>query len=130
MKANDRTPSSFSRVWRPLLVGLCVGVITCTAVLLLLALLVGRVDIPRPAILPLAIVAGCIGALLAGWVAARMTGKNGLLLGLAEGLLLFLLILAAGYARYTGVSTGTSLMKLGLLLVAGGIGGVLGVGRK
>ena len=130
MKPNDNTRPLFSRLLRPLLVGLCVGVISCTLLLLLMALLVGSVDVPRQAVLPLAIAAGAIAAFLAGLVTARMAGKNGLLLGMACGLLMFLLILVAGFVRYTGVDAGVSAIKLAALLVAGGVGGVLGVNRR
>lgn len=130
MKPNETTRPLFVRMVRPLLVGLCVGVISCTLLLLLMALAIGSVDIPRRLVLPLAIAAGAVAAFLAGLVAARLSGKNGLLLGLTCGLLLFLLILIAGFVRYTGVDTGVSAVKLAVLLVAGGVGGVLGVNKR
>ena len=130
MKPKDTARPLFVRLLRPLLVGLCVGVISCTLLLLLMALLVGTVDVPRRVVLPLAIAAGAVAAFLAGLVTARLSGKNGLLLGMACGLLLFLLILVAGFVRYTGVDAGLSLLKVAILTVAGGIGGVLGVNKR
>ena len=62
MESRDRTPS-FSRQWlRPLLVGTAIGVIVCVAALLLMAALVRTVDVPRAAVLPLAIAAAAAGA--------------------------------------------------------------------
>lgn len=130
MRAHDRTPSFF-RCWlRPMLVGLAVGLIGCVGSLMLAALLVQTVDVPRAAILPLAIAAAAIGAFLAGLTAAAVSGQRGLLFGAVCGLLLWLLILLAGVARYTGVSGGNTLIKLAALVLAGGVGGVLGVNMR
>ena len=130
MRAHDRTPSFFHRWLRPVLVGVAVGLIGCIGLLMLMALIVQSVDVPRAAILPLAIAAAAIGAFLAGLTAAAIAGQKGLLLGAVCGLVLWLLILLAGVARYEGVSGGNALIKLAALLLSGGIGGVLGVNMR
>lgn len=130
MRAQDRTPSFFHRWLRPVLVGVAVGLIGCIGLLMLMALIVQSVDVPRAAILPLAIAAAAIGAFLAGLTAAAIAGQKGLLLGAVCGLVLWLLILLAGVARYEGVSGGSALIKLAALLLSGGIGGVLGVNMR
>ncbi len=130
MRAHDRTPSFFRRWLRPVLVGVAVGLIGCIGLLMLMALIVQSVDVPRAAILPLAIAAAAIGAFLAGLTAAAVAGQKGLLLGAVCGLVLWLLILLAGVARYEGVSGGNALIKLAAFLLAGGIGGVLGVNMR
>lgn len=130
MRAHDRSPSFF-RCWlRPVLVGVAVGLIACVGALMLMALVVQSVDVPRAAILPLAIAAAAIGAFLAGLTAAAVARQKGLLLGAVCGLTLWLLILLAGVARYTGVSGGNAVLKLAVLLLCGGIGGVLGVNLR
>ena len=130
MRAQDHNPSFFRQWLRPLLIGTAVGVIACIAVLMLMAALVQTVDIPRAAVLPLAMAAGAVGAFAAGLTAALVARQRGLLLGAACGFTLFLLVLAAGFVRYTGVSGGTALLKAAVLTVAGALGGVLGVNRK
>ncbi len=130
MRAHDRTPSFFRRWLRPVLVGVAVGLIGCIGLLMLMALIVQSVDVPRAAILPLAIAAAAIGAFLAGLTAAAIAGEKGLLLGAVCGLVLWLLILLAGVARYEGVSGGNALIKLAAFLLSGGIGGVLGVNLR
>ena len=130
MRAHDRTPSFFHRWLRPVLVGVAVGLIGCIGLLMLMALIVQSVDVPRAAILPLAIAAAAIGAFLAGLTAAAIAGQKGLLLGAVCGFVLWLLILLAGVARYEGVSGGNALIKLAALLLSGGIGGVLGVNMR
>jgi putative membrane protein (TIGR04086 family) len=97
---------------------------------MLMALIVQSVDVPRAAILPLAITAAAIGAFLAGLTAAAIAKQNGLLLGAVCGLVLFLLILLAGVARYAGVNGGNAVLKLAILLLCGSIGGVLGVNLR
>ena len=55
MRAQDRT-SSFFRCWlRPVLVGIAVSLIACIGLLMLMALIVQSVDVPRSAIWPLAL---------------------------------------------------------------------------
>lgn len=127
MESRDRTPS-FARQWlRPLLVGTAIGVIVCVAALLLMAALVRTVDVPRAAVLPLAIAAAAAGAFAGGLAAAAAAGQRGLAVGALCGLVLYLLILLAGFIHYSGVSGGTAVLKLAVLIVAGGLGGVLGV---
>ncbi len=130
MRAHDRTPSFFRSWLRPVLVGVAVGLIGCIGLLMLMALVVQSVDVPRAAILPLAIGAAAIGAFLAGLTAAAIAKQKGLLLGAVCGLVLWLLILLAGVARYTGVSGEGAVLKLAALVLSGGIGGVLGVNLR
>ncbi len=130
MRAHDRSPSFF-RCWlRPVLVGVAVGVIACVGALMLMALIVQSMDVPRAAILPLAIAAAAIGAFLASLTAAAVAKQKGLLLGAVCGLILWLLILLAGVARYTGVSGEGAALKLAVLLLCGSVGGVLGVNLR
>lgn len=130
MKTHDRSQPFFSLWIRPVLVGGAIGVLCCTLLLLLMALIVQTVDVPRGAAMPLAIAAAAVGAFAAGLTAALISRRKGLVLGAASGLVLFLAILMAGFARYTAVDGGTAMLKLLVLMAAGGLGGVLGVNRR
>ena len=130
MKTQDRSQSFLQRWLRPVLVGTCVGVLAGTLLLLGMAWLVRSVDVPRAAITPMAITAAGIGAFAAGLTAALAAKKNGLLLGLLCGLVLFFILLLAGVARATGVSGSLAVIKLAVLTLAGALGGVLGVNRR
>ncbi len=130
MKAHDRTPSFFRCRLRPVLVGVAVGLIGCIGLLMLMALVIQSVDVPRAAIGPLAITAAAIGAFLAGLTAAAIAKQKGLLLGAVCGVVLFLLILLAGVAQYAGVSGTGAAIKFAVLLLCGSIGGVLGVNLR
>ena len=130
MKGQDRSQTFLQRWLRPVLVGLCVGVLTGTLLLLMMALLVRSVDVPRVAITPMAIAAAGAGAFAAGLAAALTAKKNGLVLGLVCGLVLFFVLLLAGIAHATGVSGSLAVIKLAVLTLAGALGGVLGVNRR
>lgn len=130
MNTRDRTQSFFGRRIRPLLFGVAVGIVVCTLLLMLMAVVIQRVDIPQGAALPLAVGAAAAGAFLAGLTAALVAGQRGLLTGAVSGLLLYLPMLIAGLARYSSVDAAGSLLKLAVLAVAGAVGGVLGVNRR
>lgn len=120
---------STTPILRPLLIGLCVGVVSCTLLLLAAAYLLKSVDMPLGVATPIAITAASVSALLGGWATARCSGSRGLLMGSACGALLFLIVLLWGLCR-GGVDGGQTAIKLAALTAAGAIGGVLGVNRK
>ncbi len=130
MKNSHTDATLFGRWIKPLLIGLAVGVIGCVALLMLMAALIQTVDVPRVAVLPLAIAAAAVGAFLAGLTAAIISKNRGLIMGLISGAVLFLLILSAGFIRYADVDGTVALIKLAVLTLAGGVGGFLGVSRR
>ena len=122
-------PKSTTPILQPLLIGLCVGVVSCTLLLLAAAYLLKSVDLPLEVATPIAITIASVSALLGGWATARCAGSRGLLMGCACGGLLFLIVLLWGLCR-GGVDGGHTAIKLAALIAAGAIGGVLGVNRK
>ena len=122
-------PSQTPPILRPLLVGLCVGAVCCTLLLLAAACLLRSVDLPLGVAIPTAVVAAAISAFVGGFATARTAGSHGLLMGSACGVMLFLIILLCGLCR-GGVEGGYAAIKLAALTLAGAIGGVLGVNRK
>ena len=128
MKTQDKP---ILRQWlRPIGVGLCVGVIVGTLTLLLLALLFRSVEIPHGAAAPLAVTAAAVGAFGAGLTAARLARCRGLAVGALCGVGLFLILLVAGLIRHGDVAPAFALIKGAALTLSGGVGGLLGVGRK
>ena len=118
------------RLLRPILLGLCVGVVTGTALLTLAALLVQKVDL-SPSLLPyVAVAAVALGSFAGGLIAALLAKERGLLTGAICGTLVYLLLLVAGLSRFGGVEGGYALIKWAVLTAAGALGGVLGVNRK
>ena len=128
MKTQDKP---ILRQWlRPLGLGLCVGVVVGTLILLLTALVFRSVEIPHAAATPLAVTAAAVGAFGAGLTAALTARCRGLAVGALCGAGLFLILLTAGLIRNGDLDPGFALAKAAVLTLSGGIGGVLGVGRK
>lgn len=121
--------TSTTPILQPLLIGLCVGVVSCTLLLLAAAYMIRTADMAPGVATPIAITAAAISALLGGWATARCAGRRGLLLGGACGALLFLIILLVGLFR-GGVEGGYAAIKLAALVFGGAGGGILGVHRK
>ena len=122
-------PKTITPILRPLLIGLCIGVIACTLLLLGAAALFCQVDVPPAAVAPVAMGAAALSAFLGGWVAARAAGQRGWLMGILCGGVLFLILWLWGLSR-GGVENSYAATKLGVLTLSGAIGGVLGVNRK
>ena len=129
MTASDNAPSFFHRWLRPLLIGTAVGILCCTLLFLLAALVIRSVDIPAAATVPLALTVAAVSTFTAGAVSAALAGSRGWLMGLLTGAVIVLLILVAGIIR-TGTPGERIPIKAVLLPVSGTVGGMIGVGLK
>lgn len=130
MKPREKSKTPWLAALRPLGLGLCVGALCCTLLLLLAALLMNTADIPHSAVAPLAVCAAGFGAFAAGLTATLISRKRGLLTGAACGILLYLVLLLSGLVRDGGVDGVYALIKAAVLTVCGAVGGILGVNRK
>lgn len=130
MKPQSANSPLLSRWLRPLLVGLCVGVIAGTLLLLVAALVLKSVSLPASTIRPMAVTAAGVGAFAAGLAAAITAKERGLLTGAVCGALLYLLLLLIGLVRLGGADTGYAFIKWAVLTVCGAVGGLVGVNRK
>lgn len=127
MKSRSEDTAMVKRFIRPILIGACIGAVCCLLALLLFAGILAAADIPKSVITPLAVAAAAFGAFIGGIVSARMAREKGLLLGAACGLVLFFLILAAGFAVLKDIRGTYAVIKLLILTACGAVGGVLGV---
>lgn len=130
MRTRQQESSVVYRVVRPLLWGTLVGVLSCLLLLLLMAAVLSTGDISKAAVTPLAVSAATAGAAVGGFLTARLRGENGLLFGAACGFILFLLVMLAGFIMLHQLRGGYALLKLGLMLAAGAVGGIVGVNRR
>ncbi len=105
----------------------CIGLVIMAAFLLLFALLLSVKDLPHGAIEPMALCAGILGAIAAGFCCARILGEHGLLLGLLCGSCLFLLFLLSSLMVSDDGFGMRTFLKWLILALSGSIGGVLGV---
>jgi putative membrane protein (TIGR04086 family) len=121
----------FTTCLRAVGIGAAVGGAACALLLAAFSLLfVSAASIPQDMLPALVFAAAAAGAFLAGVVAAVVSGQNGLVCGAFSGLLLFLLFLAAGIAFESGNVASEAASRLGAMMIAGGIGGLLAVNRK
>ena len=95
--------------------------------LLLMAGLMAAGLFPSRAVTLLALAAAGLGALVGGFVAARVSRERGLLFGAGSGLFLFLLTLTAGLFLSPAGEMSLWLVKLAVTVVAGAVGGLLAV---
>ncbi len=126
---STRTATPWLSRLKPILIGLCVGVITATLLLLLCALLIYRMDLPDGAVSPMALSAVGLGSLGGGIAVGLSAKQNGLLMGAVCGTLLYLLLLIIGLAR-GGVAPAYAFLKWAVLTVCSAAGGVWSVNRR
>lgn len=122
--------SFFKVVGRPLLVGWIGGVIACFLLLLMTAAVMASTTFPTKLVTPITVAVSALGALVGGWIAARLSCKRGLLYGAGCGLLLFLLVATAGMIATQELRGSLLLIKLAVMVAGGALGGVLGVNTK
>lgn len=129
MNTHTRTPFTLHPYVRSLLLGVGIGVVTATLLLLLCAAVIARVAVPGGAIPPMAVAAMGIGSLVGGCAVGRSAKRHGLWLGAVCGTLLYLILLTVGLAR-GGVSPAYAAIKWAVLTVCSAAGGVWSVNRR
>lgn len=71
-----------------------------------------------------------LGAFSGGFITSRITKSAGLVVGLITGFAIFILITVIGLTKSDDPVSLLTLIRLVALLVAGGIGGIVGLKRK
>lgn len=117
---------------RAIVIGSVAGALICAVFLGISALVfVSAENIPQGVLSPLVIAVSVLSAFAAGYIAARISKKRGMLFGAASGILLFALFLFSGLAvSNKAVEPAQSGMRLLVMILSGAIGGVLAVSRK
>lgn len=117
---------------RAIVIGSVVGALFCAVLLGALALaFVSAESIPQGLLAPLVIAVSVLSSFAAGYVAARISKKRGMLFGAASGLLLFALFLFAGLAvSNKATEPAQAGIRLLVMILSGSIGGILSVSKK
>lgn len=84
-KSHNEDSAILKRIARPIVIGACVGAISCLLVLLVMAAVMAAQNIPKAAVTPMAIVAAAFGSFIGGIVSAKISGEKGLLYGAGAG---------------------------------------------
>lgn len=130
MRARNEEQTVWRKFGRPIVFGAVIGAVCSVLLLLLMAVLMAAKDMPEGAVTPLALVAGAAGAIVGGFVGARIAGERGLLYGAACGLLLAVLLSIAGWIARGEMNAAMLPLKLGVMVACGAIGGVMGVNLR
>ena len=73
-KSHNEDSAILKRIARPIVIGACVGAISCLLVLLVMAAVMAAQNIPKAAVTPMAIVAAAFGSFIGGIVSVRISG--------------------------------------------------------
>ena len=79
-KSHNEDSAILKRIARPIVIGACVGAISCLLVLLVMAAVMAAQNIPKAAVTPMAIVAAAFGSFI-----GRFPGKRGCFTAPAPG---------------------------------------------
>lgn len=112
---------------RPLLIGILVGILVCLGALMLLSAAATTIDIPVAAVVPLATVATALGAFFSGFSSAKVSGRNGWLMGLLSSLVLYAVSMFAGTGLFDQMDGSFAFTKALIMLACGMVGGILAV---
>lgn len=115
---------------KPILLGVALGAVVITLLLMILSLLMSLQDIPQSFITPMVLFSLGVGAFAGGLFAARLTKEKGLLLGAGCGLLLFAAIWVCGLGLNPSVFGALTSIKLLIAVVLASLGGVVGINGK
>lgn len=118
---------------RAIVVGSVAGAALCAVLLGIFSLIfVSAESIPQWLLSPLVIAVSIVSAFAAGFTAAKLAKKRGLIFGAAAGMLLFALFLLSGLAvSNKAVDPAVPGIRLLVMVLSGGIGGIVAVsGRR
>ena len=117
---------------RAIVIGSVAGAALCAVLLGILSLaFVSAENIPQGLLSPLVIAVSVLSAFLAGFIAAKLARKRGLLFGAAAGLLLFALFLISGLAASNkAADPAVPGGRLLVMFLSGAIGGLVAVSNR
>lgn len=115
--------------WKPLVKGIAAAVCSGFLLLILFAFLMTYKDMGEMLVMGMSLAALTVASLIGGYVFAATAGKRGMKNGAIIGGILFLTVTAAG-AIVNGLTFhGMILIKAGLCLTGGMLGGIAGVNK-
>lgn len=118
-------------VLRAVLFGAVAGAVICAALLAAFSMaFVSMENIPQGFLTPLIVGVSVLSSFFSGFIAAKISGKRGLIFGLLAGLLLFFLFLVSGLATENQSSPDTAGTRLLIMAASGAVGGLLAVSRR
>ena len=108
----------------------CLGIISCAALLSLFAAIMSQVDMPGPIVTVMAVVAICAGTLIFSYCMCRFLKKKPAFIGIICGLIVYLLIFFIGLFIPSAQMEPFNFAKFFAVILSGAIGAVWSVSRK
>jgi len=124
----NNTKSTFEDAIKPVTSGLIIGGALTALAFVLFALIMSFGILPLSSANIVSSISIAIGAFFGGFTAAKKFGKNGLIIGLVCGFILFLLFTVIGTAAFKSAPGTSALIRFLIFVIAGAIGGIIGVG--
>ena len=118
------------RFFRPIIYGVLSGVAACLLLLIFMSIVMELQDIPETVVTLMATLTFVFGGITAGLISSGMSREKGLLMGMVCGICLFAILSLASLMVYGGDFGIAALTKLVAVLLAGSIGGVVGVNKR
>lgn len=113
----------------PLGFGTAVSFAICFILLAIFALILSKGSFGEPTVTALSFAAQTLGALVGGFVSAKIRKKNGLVMGAANGAIMFALLTIISLIIGGALSVLT-VIRLILLVLASTLGGIMGVNMR
>ncbi len=112
------------------LLSVCVGFLTILGCLFLFSLIISKIDLPKQTVGVLSTVSLCVGAYTGGFSCGKKNRKNGLFMGVATGVAIFLIIFVLSLLFAKTAVKLSGLSKLFWAIVFSASGGIVGVNSK
>ena len=130
MKPKNVNDAPMLDLLKKMAIATLVGAVSTFIVLCAMALILSVKDIPTTAVSAMSSTAAGIGALAAGFAAAKLYKRRGAIIGAAAGAVLFIVIFIASLI-ITGTALSVSvLLRLVLMLLASTVGGIIAVNMR
>ena len=115
---------------KTILISSALGAIATVALMLIFAMVIVLLQLDRAYSAPLATVSIAIGSMLSSYYCGRKVSKNGYLIGLANGVAVFALILLISLIVSDWSFSLNTIFHLIIILTASTAGGIFGVNKK
>ena len=115
---------------KPFIFGTVSGTVLILILFALFAVAITKFSISAGILSLLVVIAGGLGAFVAGYIASRIIGRKGLVIGLVSGVIFVIILAISSLASAGSFGGGQSLTKFIVILAAAALGGVLGVNSK
>jgi putative membrane protein (TIGR04086 family) len=128
---NGGVQGNMSKSIKSIVLGTAVGGIMCMLCLFVFAIFfVSAKVIPQTMIQPLILVSCALGAFIGGYITVRILRVQGLLFGILSGMLLFVIVCLVSVIAIREPFSTFALVKGVLMMLAGAIGGIIGVNKR